>query len=441
MSPSNNTPRDPFQERLPNLLARTAGHVSPSPAFARQVRRRVESGLRRAPRSRFSVSFAALAPVGSVALVALILVAFAWALLGRGWSGWSGWSGFRLGSPRETAPTCVGPTRPYNPNPTPTAHAADHSVHVGGSSSASGVTITLDRAYADATQTVVTYTATSTNTQTAPIITLDSPYLVDAAAGAHYPALSTGASQLSGNQYEDIFVFAPLPQSALGTPQQLTFEATGVESAPPDGQTTPTYLTGMWAIPFTITPVAGTAIPVSLPAQTHGGVTIQVEEVDIAPAGGGIDMQNGGARVRYRMSGLPADMRLADATQYTTTFQTLSEGSLTASEGPACHDLLTLKLASGQELVPGFVLTNGEYVPDSPHVNVGQVGPLVGASGSVEIEALFYAPIPSGGATMTINSALVSSMRDGYVVSHNTTVAIDSHIVQGPWIFDLPSQP
>lgn len=435
MSPSDrNTtdPQDQFTEQLSALLARTAQSARPNPDLARRVRYSLTSAEtpRRTHRA-FAMRLPSLAPIGSVALVALLLVAFVGMLISHGRSGlpWQGNRGAGASaSPAATQtplPPCaansqISTAQSSYPSIALVPHPADHSIAIGASASDKGITITLDRAYADATQTVLVYHSSSSSGYTA-----NDPRLIDA-SGASYGPFDNTSSQ-SGRYNQSTPVFTPLPQSALGSPQRLTLHITSLmgESAPGNEGAPNPIVKGVWDIPFTITPVAGTAIPLSLPPQTHDGITIQVEEMDVAPAGGGLDGQSGGVRVRYRISNLPPSASLTMAMQYPREFTTVNGGS--GSNGASCHTLFTLKLANGQQTVPGWIW------PTGPIESSGLYTQTVGATGSAEFEALFFAPVSSSGATVTINTVPIGEVRNGQPVL--------AREAQGQWIFMAPLKP
>ena len=443
--PRADEPQDPFIEQLSALLARTAESAPrPNPNLARQVRQRLSVGGQpsRAHRS-FVVRHPALASIGTIAVVALLLVAFAALLVSRGVDhlGFGGaTSATRTPTPPSAAtPACMtspgaSHAPPRDPNPPLRPNPVDHSITVNQSATDSGVTVTIERAYADATQTVVTFRFSPDSGYS-----VLSPVLADT-AGARYGWLTGGSSLLPNHHYENALIFAPLPQRALGTPQRLTLTLIDLANASGGAEgAQPTTLKGRWTIPFTITPVAGTAIPLSLPAQTHDGVTVQLDEMDIAPAGGGLDGQSGGVRVRYRVSGLPATMPLSDVSQYPTAYAYTdgspvsgsgSGASASAPGGAACHNLLTLTLSDGLQLIPGFILPVGAYVPDFTSSQTNRAIQTVGASGSVEVQAIFFAPIPSGNATLTTNLISLSELRDGKLAHLRNA--------QGPWVLTAP---
>lgn len=423
---------DPFGEELSALLARTAQHARPNPDLARRVRQGLTTPatLRRAPRL-LALRLPSLAPIGSAALVALLLIAFTWTLSGHGLTGFPLLRGGASGSatPAATATATPTPFPPCNSDPAqqqryPTialaANPPDHSIAVGQSASDKGITITLLRVYADATQTVVTYTASPDGGGSLAF----NAALYDA-AGVRYGPFSGGGVRLSNGHYLNTMVFQPLQQSDLGAPQRLTFRVTSIMAPPYSGASS--TVNGPWNIPFIMTPEAGTAIPLSLPAQTHDGVTIQLEEMDVAPAGGGLDGQSGGVRVRYRISNLPAAASVGAVLSYPTSFVETNSYSASGPGSFACHNLLTLRLANGQTTVPGAI------VPVAPVASGDVLRQTVGASGSVEAEAVFFAPAPTGSVTFTINSVAISEWRDGksdYV-----------RAAQGPWVFTQSLNP
>lgn len=427
-TPSN--PQDQFTEQLSTLLARTADSARPNPNLARLLRQRLtsaETPIR--PRESFSFSRPSLAPIGSVALVALLLAAFGWALIGHGMLGFKSLlGGGRQGTaPVATAtaaplyvPPCDPAQQQHYPSIALTANPTDHSIAVGASASDKGVTVTIQRVYADATQTIITYT-TSPNGYSA-----FNDGLYDA-SGARYGAFSGGGGRRSNGQFMNMEVFHPLPQSELGSPQQLTLRITKLmgQTSGSEGSPAP-VVNGAWNIPFTVTPPAGTAIPLSLPAQTHDGITIQLEELDIAPAGGGLDGQSGGVRVRYRISNLPATTALSTMMEYPTYFATASTSSASAPLGVACHNLLTLQLANGQTTIPGAIALTTPIEPGAANAMTG----VVGADGSAEVEAVFFAPAPQGSGAITINQVAIGELRDGTLTY--------TRIAQGPWVFTAP---
>ncbi|HET9110432.1 MAG TPA: DUF4179 domain-containing protein [Ktedonobacterales bacterium] len=431
MSPSDRNatdPQDQFTEQLSALLARTALCARPNPDLARRVRYSLTSAEtpRRTHRA-FAVRLPSLAPIGSVALVALLLVAFVGMLIGHGKSGlpWQGNRGTGASASPVATQIPLSPCAANSQNSTGQStypsialapNPVDHSVVVGASASDKGITVTVDRAYADATQTVLVY-HTSSNSG---YMTLD-PRLLDASGASYVPFASTASQSARHNQ--SMVVFTPLPQSALGSPQRLTLHITNLMAPGNIGAPNPT-VKGVWDIPFTITPVAGTAILLSLPPQTHDGITIQVEELDVAPAGGGLDGQSGGVRVRYRISNLPPSASLMRAMQYPQRFTTVN--SAASSNGAPCHNLFTLKLANGQETVPGWIWPTGPIESSGLHTQT------VGASGSAEFEALFFAPMSPGDATISINTVPIGEVRSGQPVLREA---------QGQWIFMAPLKP
>lgn len=424
-------PQDQFTEHLSALLARAVQSARPNPDLARLLRQRLSASdtpaLPRRAFSSYGAGLPSLAPIGSVALVALLLAAFTWTFVGHGMLGFrSLHTGERQGTGAAATatttplpvPTCVPAQQQHYPKIALAANPSDRSVAVGASASDKGVTVTIQRVYADATQTVITYTSSSGYSAFEDTL--------DDASGARYGAFSGGGVRSANGQHMNVEVFQPLPQSELGSPQQLTFRITKLmgQTSGSEGSPAP-IVNGAWNIPFTVTPAAGMAIPLSLPAQTHDGVTIQLEELDIALAGGGLDGQSGGVRVRYKVSNLPPTMLLSTVMEYPTYFATANSASGSGiSTGAACHNLLTMQLANGQATVPGMITAMASRAPGDMMIQ------QVGADGSAELEAVFFAPAAQGSVTVTINQMAIGEFRDG-----NLTY---TRIAQGPWVFTAP---
>ncbi|HEY7975655.1 MAG TPA: hypothetical protein VID72_09955, partial [Ktedonobacterales bacterium] len=368
MSQSNNTPHDPFEAQLSNLLAQTANDLRPAGDFARNVRRRALAGdFSRSARPELGFTLPSLKPLGSVALITLVVCAMVWLLAGPGIKGLHF-------SPLGTQPGGSSPPQNCdnsslaNMIPSNTPSPLDDSIAIGASASLHGITYTIDRAYADATQTVVTYHETAP----ANVVLSDGVAAIEDAAGARYGTILSeatgGPSEPASQPGHFVAAFAPLPQSELGTPQHLAVVVTGVRTMPATPLTPGVevvrgpLLTGEWRMSFTITPVEGNATLLSLPAQTHDGVTIQPEAVDSAPTGGGLDGKQGGIRVRFRVSGLPAAMPIYDAAHYSYFFQAGPNGD---SLGTGCAATLTLRLPAGKTLIPGAVIVPAQYVGTS----------------------------------------------------------------------------
>lgn len=443
MSQSNDFPHDPFEEHVADLLSRTARVARPTPALSQRVRQRLANVDGSLSRPRSAARFwPMVTQFGSIAVATLVVGAVVAVLLTQGAKAPRHTIGAGTASATATvtapAPACsdstpVGEHYPYT-------LPADHSVVINSSATASGVTITIDRAYADATQTVILFHANGATSQG--FFSGENMALTDS-SGKVYRAISSGSANQLGYPNAQIALFPPLPQSELGVRQHLTFSFDRLTGGPDQSGVvgTPISTVGPWQVPFTITPVAGKSIPVSLPAQTHDGLTIQVESVDIAPAGGGLDGQNGGARIHVRISGLPAKMQLTDVANFSTAFwegqngggQSSSPDSLPGALG--CPEL-DLQYFSGLPILPGFIEVNGEYPFASPNSNDPTTWSRVGPGGSAELDVLFYGPFTDGKMVLTIDGIRISTPESGAANGTRT----DLRVAHGPWVFSIPLQ-
>ncbi len=450
MSQSNDFPHDPFEEHVADLLARTARIARSNPVLGQQVRQRLINDSRSVSQPRSAARFwPMMTQFGSIAVATLVVGAVVAVLLTQGGKAPRHIVGAGTGpvanatatsNPAHTQPcsdpTLSGPTHyPYTLPP-------DHSVIINKSATSNGVTITLDRAYADATQTVIVFHTSGSGGNSLAYLSGAQIVLTDA-SGKQYSSLMNSGASLPGGLNVQKTLFSPMPQNELGVPHRLTFSVTKLlnsnSGVAQNGEiSTPVPVSGdPWRIPFTLTPVAGATIPVTLPAQTHDGVTIQVESVDIAPAGGGIDGQNGGVRIHVLVGGLPANMLLRHVASYSTAFQegpdgggsTNSPGQLPGAMG--CPEL-DLQYFPGQPLLPGFIDVSGEPPVNDPAT------PKVGPSGTAEMDVLFYGPFKAGSGSMTLTfdgirmSTPESGMANG--------LPKDLRVAHGPWVFDIPLQ-
>ncbi|HEX8982592.1 MAG TPA: DUF4179 domain-containing protein [Ktedonobacterales bacterium] len=446
MSQSNDFPHDPFEEHVTDLLSRTARVARPNPALGQQVRQRLTNDSRSLSQPRSAARFwPIMTQFGSIAVATLIVGAVVAVLLTQGGKAPRHIVGAGTGPVANATATsapmhdqaCNDPT-PGGPTHYPYTLPPDHSVVINKSATSNGLRITLDRAYADATQTVILLHVTGG--ATAAHYDLPNMFLTDA-SGKQYPSISNGDADSLGYRGDSIALFPPLPQSELGAPQRLNFTSGQLTQSASTGAW-PT-VTGAWSIPFTITPVAGTTITVTLPAQTHDGLTIQVESVDIAPAGGGLDGLNGGARIHVRISGLPQKMVLTDLPEFSTAFwEGPSGGGWSSSPGTmpgamGCPEL-DLQYFPGQPLLPGIIEVNGDDVLSLHTSEDPTTWPKVGPSGTADMDVLFYGPFKtgSGSMTLTFDGIRISTPESGMV----NGLPKDLRVAHGPWIFDIPLQ-
>ncbi|HEU5441234.1 MAG TPA: hypothetical protein VFU88_18255 [Ktedonobacterales bacterium] len=414
---------DQFEDRLRTLLARAAEAIPPDTDVFEHVR---QAHARGTHRSRVAGSRPVLATIAAVLVVALLAGALTFARPG-GPLRPPGVTGTPTTAATATAASPIVIVPPIcdasgsNEPVFPVGPRVDHSVAISGQVSVHGITLTLDRAYADATQTVITYHIQPGANLPQP----EYPLLLDA-QGSRYANFYSSSGQGGGG----IAIFAPLPPEQLGTPQMLTFFTQRMRSVPQQYQVpTPpavTLVDGPWQIPFTITPVAGTSVALSNAPATHNGLTIQPLRLDVAPPGGDLDGASGGERVLLRLSGLAPGMHLSDAANVGQAF--ILAGTASSSCGGGT---LALVLPDGQPILPGLVQPVGLIVATTDAEVQAQRAQTVGPSGTVDLEAVFYAPIPAG----TSVTLYFDDVRAQVAGVHKSTS------VQGPWQFQLPPTP
>lgn len=280
-----------------------------------------------------------------------------------------------------------------------------------------GVTLTLDDGYADAARTVLTMHFDSGDTKRefspAPDIR---PRLVDAQGTVYTPFAS---SQLN----EDALMeFSPLPSDALGTPQELTFVIDEMSSNPSNPQNQGAIVTGPWQIAFQLTPQAGHAIALDVAPETHGGITLQPERLDLTPAG---------VRLLVRESGLPPDTVVFSVKHFATHLDDIlacppGQGVCGSLGGSGDGARMQLAAPGGQTLVPGWVNVVSPAPQDGVPINQQAVGP----SGTAEIEFLFFSPVkdPRGTARVTFDEVRFASA---------TGPSAPEQSIPGPWSFTL----
>ncbi len=179
---------------------------------------------------------------------------------------------------------------------------------------------------------------------------------------------------------------------------------------------------GPWQIPFNLTPAAGTAGALSNTPLTHNGLTIQPLRLDVAPGGGGLDGVAGGARVVVRVSGLAPGMHLRDLSGFNP-----GDGLNGYGSGGCGGGTLLLVLPNGQQIAPSYVHSLGQTVPVTPAEDQAALAQTVGPSGTADLEALFFAPIPAG-TNVTLYVDHVPAQFAG---------AATSSQISGPWEFRL----
>jgi hypothetical protein len=406
-----------FEDRLRTLLARAAEAIPADTDLSPRVYQTLARDSRGAGAGRVVGPRHVLATVAAVLVVALLAGVLTF-LHPRGSLRPAGGVTGKATNTATTAPlpaivpsTCA-PQGVANPPASPvTATPVDHSVAVGRHASLNGITITIDRAYADATQTVITYHMQTNLNPPLP----ETPVLLD--AHGHRYAMTSGDWDI---QRGANYVFTPLPPEELGTPQTLTFFTQQMRLADPTGPGA--LVDGPWQISFSLTPALGTSVALSSTPLTRNGLTVQPLRLDTVPAGGGLDGATGGARVVARLSGLAPGMHLSDLSSFNTVFN-LGGGGSSGCGGGA----LELVLPNGQQIMPGVVYLLGQPVPTTPAEQQAALAQTVGPSGTVDLEALFYTPIPAV-TSLTLYVDHIAAQLAG---------AAKPTQVSGPWEFQL----
>jgi hypothetical protein len=207
-----------------------------------------------------------------------------------------------------------------------------------------------------------------------------------------------------------IAVFDPLPEGALTAPQTLTLRISHITAHTMTGWSSP--VKGEFTTTFQVTPHAGRTIKFNVAPQTHGGITLQPLQMDIAPDASVFDGYGGGGeRLLLRISGLPADADAGKVADISTSVTTPVSSDTTNGQ-------TTLKL-EGQE--PAAV---GGIPWDFFQSN----SPVVGPSGTIILAVIFVSPplrTLTGTQRLTVDQIMSSfNGQEGPV--------------PGPWTFLLP---
>jgi hypothetical protein len=389
-----------FEDRLRTLLERAAEAIPPDIDISTRVRQVVARGTS-GPAGGGVGPRALLATVAAALVVALLAGVLAFARPNQPLRPTGTVTHASSGTATAPLPVVVPSTscqpmfmgNPFpftgTPVPTPVGTPVDDSSGIGRQSSLHGITITIDRAYADATQTVITYHMQTNLNPPLPV----QPVLIDGQGHRYGVIGGVWDIQLGG-----YYVFSPLPQDELGAPQTLTFITQQMQLADPseaEAHSTTQVgakVDGPWQIGFSLIPTVGPSVTLSNPLLTRNGVTVTPLRLDLAPAGGGLDGVSGGARVVVRLSGLAPGMHIDDATSFKAVLNLSGFSSSSGCRG----GVLELVLPSGQQIMPGDVTALGQLVPITPAEQTSSFDQTVGPSGTVDLEALFFTPIPPG---------------------------------------------
>jgi hypothetical protein len=229
----------------------------------------------------------------------------------------------------------------------------------------------------------------------------------------------------TGNQLNQdaLWEFLPLPSGDLGTSQTLTFVVDAMSREPSNPDATRATIVGPWLVTFHLTPQAGRPIPLDVAPQSHGGITLQPERLDLTPAG---------VRLLVRESGLPPDASIFSVKHFATRQDDIvacPPGQHVCGESFGTGDGAKMQISApgGQTLVPGWV----NVVSPVPVAGVPIGQQALGSAGTAEIEFLFFSPIKAtqGAAHVTFDEVRYASATDS---------SAPEQIVPGPWSFVLP---
>jgi hypothetical protein len=362
-----------LESRLPELLRRTVSHV-PLDTNLEQRMRHIMQHESASPRRRLH-----LAPAIMVALIAVLTVAgFVWL---------RPTAGSTIASHHQaTLASTVPPTSTAAPTSTPVSATA---------ATDRGITIVIDSAYADASQTMVFYHFASTVYQLSQYSSgVIGSQVRDSEGHVYDPMAGAGGVQQSESNY------TPLLPSLLMRPQSLTLVVNQVDLTPliAVGGVNDIGLTGLWQVPFVVTPIVPNLRTFHVAPITHAGVTVQPVSLEVFSGQHPFETnsnQGAGARLILRISGL------------------LTPGAL---QSAAFFDSSNVT----GESTGGAHLTFDAIVPSD-------TAPLPGSAqgDTEEVEILYWVPLQfnESTATLTINRIRIGLPPNMYAT--------------GPWSFDL----
>lgn len=277
-----------------------------------------------------------------------------------------------------------------------------------------GVQIKIFAAYADPSRTSIYFGLHRTD-----IIDGGSGWtLYDASGHAYQDMFGAGGGVDADNQYvsdAEYCYFAPLPASLLVTPQRLTLVVTVMQIFVKHSQ--PTNLTGHWHVAFTITPSAMPLVPLSATPITKHNITVRPLSIQTtSPGTTPMDGMASGTCLDIQISGLPAKEPIDNMTAIDSSYQIKNAtiGEQWGRSGGGVKGLL-------DSMEPGAVAINNSAAPS------GQIG----ASGTVVVQLLFFAPVTKQQVSFTLDK-LVVMLKD-----YNYLDVSQLHYVQGPWDFTI----
>jgi hypothetical protein len=183
-------------------------------------------------------------------------------------------------------------------------------------------------------------------------------------------------------------------------PEALTLVVHGVELNPlvAVGGVNSIDITGLWQVPFVVTPVIPAVHVFQVAPVTHAGVTIQPVSLEVFSGQHPFDMnsdEGAGARLTLRISGLSTSSALQSAGLF-------DSGGPTGGSSGGAHLTFNGQVPSYTSVLPGSVQGDSE-----------------------EVEILYWVPLRLTGSTAMLT---IDRIRTGY----------PSLFVTGPWSFALP---
>lgn len=304
---------------------------------------------------------------------------------------------------RPTGQTTQGPIR----LPTIVSHSAmvcespAHPAATGGcvvQDAATGISLRVTNAYADATSTVVQLE--TTNTASYPLAIRD-PHLALPSGRTFQVAGGYLSAPTSFTIYDPVppADFAPLVH--VVTTAHFTLPVSHGMN-PPTAPPAPPWLKALdriaVSVPFALAPVRSGGYTYHQAPIVKRGIGVQVQWLQVSPAGTAFYGPAGGASVELLFSGLPADMELLSFIRLKS--QNSIEGGAEGDYGPG---LVELHIPGMTVSTPAFTVLQN---PPWPHGSqLRSVDPTVGAAGTVQLEMSYQGSgVPTGQpATVSIS--------------------------------------
>lgn len=302
----------------------------------------------------------------------------------------------------------------------------------------SQIVLHLDAAYADSTMTMLEYHITSPRNDVGNIHMEYSPFfpVLTSAIGTPLPEVSGGCTTPRPFSTSQCTRFIPLPLDELGARQTLTLTVTRmmVNEIPlqpirnPPTLAVTSIVKGLWRASIEVTPIAGTSVPFTGVAQTHGGISIQPLRLDASPHG---------VRIVIHMGGLTPGSQ--ESPSFTTSAYQPANGDSsgdtpTPTSGATSLGQATLTTPTGPPLLPDNVVNldsagkpvrGPNTIPNFDSAGKPLQSPYtIPASGVLDIELVYIQP-PHGSVTLTFDHISLG------------TAGSPLHTITGPWAFSL----